>query len=1167
MRFERLHIPAFGPFTDLDLRFPAHANDLHVIFGENEAGKSSLLRAIRDLLFGIHSQSTDNFLHDYKNLRIGGEIGNRAGERIAFQRRKGNKNTLLDAAGAQLPDTALTPFIGSVDLAYFSTMFGLGGRELREGAQQLLSGEGEIGNALFSASLGGTPIQKVLAALTEEAERLFKGRATTNVSIRPAVSRYKELVRQSKEAIVNPETWEIIERDLAASEHSRKTLENEIAELGRQLEWISRCDDALPAVGRLSEQTRQLSELPPLPDVSSDFVGRARAARTQVAEAQAEVRRLTAQIAGLEKRLAECVTSPAILAEAAAVDRLHQDLGSYRDRKKSLSERETKLAGIEPALRAGMENLELKGELESIETLRLSSPARLACAEAAKALEESLERQEKSVTKEEDLKRQIETREKQLESLPEADLNPLRDALASAAGATEADRTLEVAQSEVKGLTREATVRHGRLPGAPKDIDATANLAVPSKATIRRIRDEMEGIHREIKAEQAKILEGKKRIENIQAELGRMARRGKLPSEEALRDARLHRDHGWTLVLAEWKGDGAKEEFISGVPLENGFPQSVVKADEIADDLQKQAEAVAQAEEKRFQSSKSETQNTEAATKIAELQSALTACQASWEEAWKPSGVTPRTPDEMEEWRESWSEFREVLGKLRTAEEALQQKQQRVQQATQQLAGVLGECDPKGFSLLFEAARKRVQAGEKAMGRREEVANQVHELKRQLETVDQDRAHVAQSVKKATNDWITQCKAVGLRDGISPQSGLALLQERKELLSNFDSWQELSAETKALSQQVREYGADVGGKATALGIQGDTTEAQEAGLWKTLVAARDAQSRHDQLAEQVNTANDELEDRKQVAVQASQALDELVHLAKLSAAEELEPLLANLESRNQALAQIATLRDTLSRLARGPSVDEFLSKVRAEDADAFPQRKTQLENEKQEKQTVLQGVRDTLSELTKQKQGLEKAGDAAADYRQQAESCAAALQEDAARFLRLKLATHFLQTQIERFRKENQGPLLEKSGRVFQKITRGAFSGLDAEFNASDVPVLVGLRPDRTSVSIGGMSEGTRDQLYLALRLAALDQYLDAHEPMPLILDDLLITFDDERARAILPQLAGLAKRTQVFLFTHHEHLVELCRQTLGEDQFRLHRLEAGIPSPHDEAV
>ncbi len=102
---------------------------------------------------------------------------------------------------------------------------------------------------------------------------------------------------------------------------------------------------------------------------------------------------------------------------------------------------------------------------------------------------------------------------------------------------------------------------------------------------------------------------------------------------------------------------------------------------------------------------------------------------------------------------------------------------------------------------------------------------------------------------------------------------------------------------------------------------------------------------------------------------------------------------------------------------------------------------------------------------------------------------------------------------------------------------------------------MVGRRPDGSSVSIEGMSDGSRDQLYLALRLAALDRYLEEHEPMPLILDDLLITFDDERARSILPELADLGTRSQVFLFTHHEHLIELCRQTLGEAQFTLHRL------------
>ena len=169
MRFDRLCIPAFGPFTNLDIGFVERGRDLHVIYGPNEAGKSSLLRAFRDLLFGIHSQSPDNFLHDYKEMRILGEVCNRAGEKLSFQRRKGNKNTLLDTGGANaLPDTVLGPFLGSVDQAYFSTMFGLGARELREGAEQLLRGQGDIGEALFSASMGGTPVQLVLAALTEE---------------------------------------------------------------------------------------------------------------------------------------------------------------------------------------------------------------------------------------------------------------------------------------------------------------------------------------------------------------------------------------------------------------------------------------------------------------------------------------------------------------------------------------------------------------------------------------------------------------------------------------------------------------------------------------------------------------------------------------------------------------------------------------------------------------------------------------------------------------------------------------------------------------------------------------------------------------------------------------------------------------------------------------
>jgi uncharacterized protein YhaN len=1155
VRFDRLHIPAFGPFTNLEIGFPEQGGDLHVIYGSNEAGKSSLLRAFRDLLFGIHGQSPDNFLHDYKELRILGEVRNRAGEKLAFQRRKGNKNTLLDAGGNPLPDAALIPFLGSVDQAYFSAMFGLGARELREGAEDLLRGKGDIGEALFSASMGGTPVQLVLAALTEESERLFKGRAVASVSIRPGSARYRDFLRQSRDAAVSPEAWEKIEQELASAEADKAKLEADILGFTRDLEWIARCEDALPTVGRLDEEIRKKDALPWMTALSSDFIERARAVRKAAGDAHAEFLRLTAHIAKLETQLADCRISPDLLAEADALDRLHQDLGVYGGRKNSLTDLETEMAGLEATLRTGMQNLGISGSFSEIETLRLSSATRLCCEEAANNLQKVVEEREKNIEKTQEIQTQIETREMQLKAMPEIDLTRLRDALSAAAGATDADKTLSAGQSEVKRLAQETWDLHQQLTGAPEDLDGTAALPVPAKSTIRRIGEEMDGIRREIKIEASRILEGNKRIESIQAELGRMERRGELPSEQALRKARDHRDHGWSLVLAAWKGQGALEELVPGKALEEAFPQAVVQADTIADRLREQAEAVAQAEEKRFQITQCEKQNQEAEETIRVLRDKLETCQAAWEALWLPCGMMPGAPDEMEEWREIWSYFKGLLRQLRAAEESFQRKSDQVQQAKNQLAAVLSEPVDKGFTSLYDKAVRRVRQEEQSSGRRIEIAEQLQKLKSQLETFHQNSMRVGKACQAASDKWQSQCQAIGLPLDISPGSGLVILRERTEILARFDNWKKTSTELQKTTRAIRQYEQAVNEHCNALGIQGDTTEAQVSRLWDALTRARETQTRFNQLAGQINEAKSDLTGVHESSAHAAQSLESLSRLAKLDTIEALEPLLANLELRDQALCRIATFRDTLSGLARGQTVDEFLDCIRAEDLETLTRRKGMLENLKNDKETALQAIRDALSELRGRKQGLEAAGDTAANYRQQAESVAARLKQDARRFVRLRLAVHYLQTQIERFRKENQGPLLEKSGQVFHRITRGAFAGLGAEFNADDVPILVGLRPDQSSVPISGMSDGSRDQLYLALRLAALDRYLEAHEPMPLILDDLLITFDDDRATAILPQLAALARRTQIFLFTHHDHLVELCRRTLGEDTFHLHRL------------
>ena len=457
--------------------------------------------------------------------------------------------------------------------------------------------------------------------------------------------------------------------------------------------------------------------------------------------------------------------------------------------------------------------------------------------------------------------------------------------------------------------------------------------------------------------------------------------------------------------------------------------------------------------------------------------------------------------------------------------------------------------------MLHEAAKTSLQQSEETVGRRKLITEQLAEQRDELKGLNKTTAAISLEIEAANTNWQARSQSVGLATDTPPDTGLVLLQERAALIARFDQWKELSGEANKTHELIADYEKKVSERATTLRVEAETTESREAALWKVLSAARIAQTEHDQISSQIEDAKSQLTFARQEETDGSEILHGLMSLANISAVEELEPLLAALEKKTAIVERLENIRDTLGGLARGQSVEEFVRLVQAENADDISQRKARLEADLLEKKSEIQGVQAGLTELNRQRDEMAKAGDAAADLRQQAESELATLGRDAAQFMRLRLSAHFLRSQIEQFREQNQAPLLEKSGQVFRQITQGAFEGLAAEFNDQDVPVLAGRRPSGTTVPVEGMSEGTRDQLYLALRLAALERHLEEHEPMPLILDDLLITFDNDRTKAILPQLAALSKRTQIFLFTHHEHLVDLCRESLGEDAFQLHTL------------
>jgi uncharacterized protein YhaN len=133
-----LDLLRWGPFSDLHLDFSNPARALHLVVGSNEAGKSTTLRAVTGLFFGIPERTTDDHRHKKDDLRLGGRIASEDEVELVFVRRKGRKNTLKDALGESIDEERLRRFMGNIEQAQFETMFGLSHDRLVQGGRALV---------------------------------------------------------------------------------------------------------------------------------------------------------------------------------------------------------------------------------------------------------------------------------------------------------------------------------------------------------------------------------------------------------------------------------------------------------------------------------------------------------------------------------------------------------------------------------------------------------------------------------------------------------------------------------------------------------------------------------------------------------------------------------------------------------------------------------------------------------------------------------------------------------------------------------------------------------------------------------------------------------------------------------------------------------------------
>ena len=1164
MRLARLDLARFGKFADTRIDLPAGRPDLHVVCGPNEAGKTTAMVAIEDLLFGVPARSPYDFLHGYNAMRIGAVIEGAAG-RLEFRRRKGNKDTVLGPDDLPLADGEgrLAAFLGGADRAFFARMFNLDHERLAEGGRAILEAEGDAGSTLFAAATGLSGIRESLENLEREADDLWARRRSKDRLYYRASDRLDDAKARLRENTLRADDWANARRALDNAEKESRGLQGEREAVSADLRRLNRIRRVYPVVRRVEELEREISGLAGAPDLPESASATLEKARHGETEAAARIEALAGRLRGLEAELETLAFDEALVARAEDIRHLDEKRIEVRKERADLPKRREELAAALAELAGHARDLGWDAAAPEDAIGRIPPRDKVAGARALLARRGGLATALEAAAKAREEARRVSADSgERLAGIAEAvDVSGLSALLETTPG--DLDSRVEAAARSAEDAARERErLRRSLGPALPDTVDP-AGLPVPPRDTVGDLRDRLRHCRERREDNARRLDEAERALERDRQGLERRIADEGVETATALRDARARRDDLWTVVRLRHIDDAPVPEDLErrydaqlGDPV-GAFEEAGRAADAIADRRFDKAEAAGRLAELSRTVEEGAVAVEELRARRASLETERNRLDMEWSALWRGLPVEAGPPDAMLEWLDA----REVLiaametrrreaARLAGAERAREEARGRLLAALGTLGLDANAMAGDTLAALLSRARKAEQDA-KALAREREVAREaVRAAKDDLRR----REAALETAGNAWAEWEREWAAAWDDLGLGP----ATEAEASARLDSIELAREAATRAEelrrrrigAIERDIEAFRRLVAETATELAPDLAGAEPDEA----TLALARrldEARELRDRRADRVAEAGKLRAEIGGLELGRREAAAVLRPLKEAAGAEDNAALAAAIERSDRRRALERELAGALERLRRdgdGLPVADLALECQDAEFDRLPA----LVAAAEERSGDLQA---RLDEAAARRAGAEQAframggGDAAARAEAARQEAIAALRAVAERYVRARTSALLLRWAIDRHRRERQGPMLRRAGALFRTLTGDSFERLEVRYDDKDRPRLAGLRPDEEEVAVAGMSGGTEDQLYLALRIAALEAHVEAGgAALPFVADDLFVAFDPDRSAAGFEILGRLAERTQVLFFTHHPHLVDLARDALGAD-------------------
>lgn len=1174
MKILQMNLIAFGPFKDTVLELGDGEEGLHIIYGPNEAGKSSALRALRQMLFGIPERSLDAFIHPYARLRIGAVIQKKDGTRLEFIRRKGRANTLRGPDDAAvLDDAALVPFLGGMTADLFSTMFGIDHDDLIHGGREIIQGGGNLGQMLFAAGSGIADLRKVQEELKSEADSLFRP-SGKNPLINEALSRLRKTRKGLRDAQLPGQEWERHHEALTSARHERAQLVLELSEKQKRQHRLERIRDALPLMGRRKELTGEgdsYRDAVPLPE---DFGERRTGLLTDLRIAEEKKNKALTRQEEIRGAIARLDVAEQILEKADLIEQVYRDLGSYQKAKRDRIQLETRRNVLWSEAREILSGLQDDLQLDDAEKLRLKRPETVRIRDLGTRYERLVTLLETTWDEISRLSRQVDDIDQEISTFQSPlQADELADAVEGAARHAALEDHLLSEEAEIRNVLdrlQAALQKQTLWSGTFEDLE---RLPLPSVETMDSFDNRLDEAQKAKSSLQSELRNVENGLLKTEGQIKELRLEQEVPTEDDLLKARMRREEGWKLIrqLLDKETGSPREqgEFINlfrpARTLTEAYEQSVRIADQVSDRLRREAGRVTQMARLLSDRDTGEGQRETLKKELEQAENNLGVVNRQWCEIWKPAGITPMSPREMRAWVLDQQEVIRELGKIRLRRARADDLKARIEihrdQVDRCLTAIshLPSRPEETLSDLILRSRKVIKNQEKLGARLDKLAADKKEREKTLKEACQRRDRIENDITRWQGEWERAVQPLGLDAGATPGQAGAVMDDLKSLFDKLKEADILEKRIRGIDRDADTFSKRVTSlaKQVAPGAKKIPVEQAAADLNARLTRARQAGTELKGLEKQLRQEEKLVREAEKGISEARLRLDRMCEEAHCSRYEDLAVAEKRSSKRRQIEAELKIVEKQLRKLAGGITVEAFVQEARMIDPDEIDGRIRLLQEEASSLEQKKAGLDRTIGEEGNELKKMDGSAEAA-DLAEEVEMILGDMEGYVEQYARLRMASAVLGRAIERYREKNEGPVLRRTNELFAAMTMGSFAGVRAEFDDHGRPTLVGVRPgDNGIVSVEGMSDGTADQLYLSLRLATLEKYLENSEPLPFVVDDILIRFDDERAVRALQALSELANHTQVIFFTHHRRLVELATANIDSSVLFEHTLQA----------